>query len=272
MKIIFDSNVWRIIATPGRFPNEPSINEFQAIRKGIEVGKIDPYISETVFTIEAIKRTERKKVIGNKKAKFDTKEEVTDSGFIDMTFTMSPSKVLDFNNNPILKNHFDDAVNLGFKITRLPRISDFTNEEVEKVIFIQLGDDLIEYLDKVFEVGRKIETHGAGIFHIQQIGLKYDKIWFKGIKIAPDHEKGNIAKAAAEWADGDSVAICIALNCDYYCTRDQAKGAGTQSVLSNQNLTWLKNDYGFEIISPEDLANKITRNTIANNASIQNPS
>jgi len=257
MKIIFDSNVWRIIVTPNKFPNEPLIEDFKKIRKAIQDGKIDPYLSETVFTIEAIKRTERKSTIGNKKAKIDTKEESMDSGFIGMTFSIGPGKGINFDNNPILKNHFDDAINLRFKITRLPRIAGFINEEIEKARYIQTGDELKNYLYNVFEVVRKIEDKGAGIAHIQQIGLKYDTIWFKGIKSAPEHEMGNIAKAAAEWADGDSVAVCIALGCDYFCTRDQAQAAGSQSVLSTQNLKWLNKDYGFEIISPEDLANKI---------------
>lgn len=257
MKITFDSNVWRIISTPEQFPNEPSINDFKSIRTAIETGKIEPYISETVFTIEAIKRVERKTVIGNKKAKIETQEVTQDNGFVGMTFSMGPSRGLNFDNNPILKKHFDDAIALGFKIARLPRISGFINEEVEKVRYIQTGDTLKDYLDKVFEVGRKIEENGAGISHIQQIGLGYDFIWFKGIKKAPDHQLGNIAKAAAEWADGDSVAISIALNCDFFCTRDQAKAAGNNSILSSQNLNWLNNDYGFQIISPEDLVKMI---------------
>lgn len=257
MKITFDSNVWRFIVSPDIFPNEPSLEKFKKIRKGIIDGRIDPYISETVFTIEAIKRTERKDVIGNKKAKIETTEDVADSGYIGMTFSIGSSRGLNFDNNPILKKHFDDAIRLGFKITRLPRIAGFTNEEIENVRFIQSGDELKRYIDKVFEVGTKIENNGAGISHIQDIGLRYDSLWFKGIKEAPEHEKGNIAKAAAEWADGDSVAVSIALGCNYFCTRDQAQAAGVNSVLSKQNLTWLNNDYGFEIISPEDLADKI---------------
>ena len=79
----------------------------------------------------------------------------------------------------------------------------------------------------------------------------------KGLKSAPEADRNKIAKAAAEWADGDSVAISIALGCDYFCTRDQAKGAGSKSILSQVNLTWLKNDYGFETILPEDLAKLI---------------
>ncbi|GAI59278.1 unnamed protein product, partial [marine sediment metagenome] len=70
-------------------------------------------------------------------------------------------------------------------------------------------------------------------------------------------DRKKIAKAAAEWADGDSVAISIALGCDYFCTRDQAKGAGSKSVLSQENLEWLKADYGFKTITPEELANLI---------------
>lgn len=254
MKITLDSNVWRIISTPDQFPNEPLINDFRIIRDAIETRKIVPFISETVFTIEAIKRTERKTVIGTKKAKIDTQEAIQDNGFIGMTFSIGPTKGLNFDNNPILKKHFDDAIALGFNIARLPRIAGFINEEVEKVRYTPTGDLLQNYLDKVFEVGRKIEENGAGIAHIKQLGHKYNSIWFKGIKQAPYYESGNIAKMAAEWADGDSIAISIALNCKYFCTRDEAKSAGQNSVLSGQNLTWLKNDYGFEIIKPENLA------------------
>ena len=263
MKITFDSNVWRIIATPGKFPNEPSMNEFWTIRKGIEEEAIDPYIAGTVFTIEAIKRKERKNVIGNKKAQIDTQVEVQENGALHMAFTIGPSKGLNFDTNPILKNHFDDAVQLGIKIVNLPRIADFINEEVENVRYIQSGDNLKNYLDKAFEVAKKLEFYGAGISHIKEIGLRYDTSWVKGIKSAPEHEKGNIAKAAAEWADGDSVAVCIALGCDYFCTRDRAQAAGSHSVLSVQNVNRLKIDYGFEIISPEDLAKNI-KNMAAN--------
>ncbi|OQC44060.1 MAG: hypothetical protein BWX59_02123 [Bacteroidetes bacterium ADurb.Bin028] len=79
----------------------------------------------------------------------------------------------------------------------------------------------------------------------------------KGLKSAPESDRNKIAKAAAEWADGDSVAISIALGCDYFCTRDQAKGAGNKSVLSAANLAWLSADYCFKTILPEDLAKLI---------------
>jgi hypothetical protein len=93
---------------------------------------------------------------------------------------------------------------------------------------------------------------------IRAIGnLHHSTNWIKGLKNSPETERNKIAKAAAEWADGDSVAISIALGCDYFCTRDEAKGAGSKSVLSQTNLTWLQADYNFRTISPENLANLI---------------
>jgi len=257
MKITFDSNVWRHVCSSAVFPNDNSIEDFIKIKQAITENKIDPFISETVFTIEAIKRKERKTFLGSRKVKIDTEETEQDDGWLGLTFTLRPQKGIDFSENPILKRHFDDAMKLKFKIARLPRIGGLINEEIERVRFILTGDELTKYLNKVFEVGEKIESAGAGIAHIKSIGKKYDPVWFKGLKKAPEQETGNIATSAAEWADGDSIAVCIALGCDFFCTRDEAKSAGEKSVLSPKNIAWLKSDYGLEIISPEELAKLI---------------
>jgi hypothetical protein len=258
MKITFDSNVWRLIATPDRFPNDPSIESFKKIRRAIIEGKIAHFISETVFTIESIKKIERKIEIGNKTAKIKSILQLNDRESIGVAFTIGPTEGLNFEDNPILQSHFNDAVELGFKITRLPRVSGLISAEVEQVRFIMTGEELKHYIDTVFKVSKKIELNNAGIYHIKQIGQRYNHdVWLDGIHSAPQSEIGNIAKAAAEWADGDSVAISIALNCDYFCTRDQAKSGGSNSVLSERNLRWLKHEYEFEIISPENLANLI---------------
>lgn len=257
MKITFDSNVWRIISTPSKFPSEPSLADFQKIRKAILNKKIDPYISETVFTIEAVQRKDRKDFFGSRKVKVSTTESVSDDGKINIGFSIGPEKGINFDNNPILKKHFEDAIELGFKITRLPRIGGLDNEDVEPFLFKQSGDELKKFHDRAFEVGRKIEECEAGVYHISKIGKKYDSQWTKGLKKAPENEDGLIIKAAAEWADGDSVSVCIGLRCDYFCTRDQAKSAGEKSVFSSNNLEWLERDYNLKVITPEALAKLI---------------
>ncbi len=260
MKIIFDSNVWQIVTIPDDYPDETSLSDFKKIKQAIVDKNIEPYLSETVFTIEAIRKVERQDFFSSTKAKVDVKEKVKQNNSISLNFTVGPNEddAINFEERPILKRYFDEAVKLGFKIVSLPRIGGFVNPEVDAVKLNQEGESLSKYLETVFKVSREIEAKGAGITPIKEIGKQYgESTWIKGLKKAPESDRKKIAKAAAEWADGDSVAISIALGCDYFCTRDQAKSAGSKSVLSQENLEWLKADYGFKTITPEELAKLI---------------
>jgi len=257
MKIIFDSNVWQIVTLPSDFQNEPLIADFVKINQAIIDKRIEPFLSETIFTIEAIRKVERQDFFSSTSAKITTKEKATSNGGISLSLNIGPNErdPIDFAERPILKKYFDEAIKLGFNIARLPRIGGLVNPEVDAVRYKQDEASLSTYLDKVFEVVRRIEDAGAGMTQIEVIGKQYgNPVWLKGLKSAPESDRNKIAKAAAEWADGDSVAISIALGCDYFCTRDQAKGAGSKSVLSATNLAWLNADYGFKTILPEDLA------------------
>ena len=256
MKVIFDSNVWQIVTIPEDYPNDPYLNDFKKIHKAIIDGKIEPYLSETIFTIEAIRKVERQDFFSSTKPKIDIKEKTVGNS-ISLNFTIGPNEedAIDFNERPILKKYFDKAIELGFRIVSLPRIGGLVNKEIESVRFRLKGEELKNFLDRAFDVCRKIEEKGAGITQIKKIGKKYGTTsWFKGLKKAPESDRKKIAKAAAEWADGDSVAIAIALRCDYFCTRDEAKNAGSKSVLSQENLDWLKEEFGFRTIKPEELA------------------
>ncbi len=255
MKIIFDSNVWQIVVIPDDYSEEPYQEAFRKIKDAIVEGKIEPYVSETIFTIEAIKKVERQDFFSSQKPKLKIEvEEKRSVVSISMQIGPNNEDAINFTDRPILKKYFDEAIRLGFKIVRLPRIGGFVNEEIEEVRYKLYGTSLSDYLTKVFEVAGKIESNGAGISQLEKIGEEYGgENWMKSLKGAPPEDWKRIAKAAAEWADGDSVAISIALGCDYFCTRDKAKGAGSLSVLSHGNLEWLNRDYGFKTILPEDL-------------------
>lgn len=251
VKVIFDSNVYRKIGTPETFKKEPSIKHYKKIRKAIKNGEIEPYISETVFTIEAVQKKNRKQFLSLENLT-ERSEIISES---QIKHEIDTGAVVSFENNPILKKHFLDILKIKFKIVRFPRIGGIINSDLENFRHKMEGNALSEFHTKVFEVGKKIEDAGAGISQLKKIGFKYDTSWQKGIKEAPDSEQGEIGKACAEWADGDSVSICIALGCDYLCTNDNAVGGGSKSVFSATNLAWLSNQYQLKIISPEDLAN-----------------
>lgn len=253
MKITFDSNVWRIISSPVNFPNEPSIEEFKTIRKAIDENRITPFMCETVFTLEAIQRKDRKEFFSDYKPKFDVSEEAEGSE-IKLSFSIGPDKTAHPGNNSYLEKHLKDAIAIGFQLIKFPRFAGVVNPDIEEHFYKH--KDLSAYRDKVFAVGREIELKEAGMFHIKELGEKYNTHWLTGIEQAPENEAGNIATAIAEWADGDSVACHIAVGSDYFCTRDTAKKAGEKSIFSETNVEWLKKDHNFHVISPEDLACK----------------
>jgi hypothetical protein len=241
-------------ASPEKFPKEPSINEIGLIKKAIDQGRIIPFLCEKIFTLEAIQRKDRKEFFSDYRPKFANCIKENGNGQIELSFSMGADPSAHPGNNDYLNNHLKDASDIGFKIIKLPRISGVTNPAIKDCFYKH--EDLTAYHDKVFEVAKRIEDRKAGIFHIKEIGCKYHRQWTRGIEAAPEHEAGNIAKAIAEWADGDSVASHIAVGGDYFCTRDVAQKAGDKSVLSTENLKWLEDEYNFKIISPEELANK----------------
>jgi len=259
MKITFDSNTWRKVATPDKFPKDPVNSDYRVIRNAINDGRIIPFISETVFTLEAIKKKDRKDFFRDYKADTKTKINENSDGSIHIRIEVGPNTNAHPGNNEFLNEHFNDAKKLGFNIIHLPRIAGISNKDIESARYRIEDQDLKEYLDKVFEVGARITDLQAGDFEIQQIGLKYDKeSGFQGIGLAPDSENDNIAKAIAEWADGDSVASHIAIGGDFFCTNDKAKAAGIKSVFSESNKQILESEYGFKTISPTQLSQLLT--------------
>ena len=257
MIVTFDSNVWRKIASPNNFPKDPEYDVNFKLNSLIKQGKMEAYLSETIFTLEAIKRIERKQIFKIYRPNMDVKlqDNTMHDGMINLTFTMGPGKENQPEQNEFLREHLNDAVDVGFKIIHLPRIGGFVNAEVEKYILKFNDSELKKYLDKVFEVAIKIESLGCGFKWLENIRLKYDKKIFDGIRNAPDTETINIANAVAEWADGDTVACAVAIGSNYICTNDIGKSGGDNSIFSNKNIQLLSKDYGFFIIRPKDLAN-----------------
>lgn len=255
MKVTFDSNTWRRVASPDNFPKDPIISDYRVIRQAITEGRIIPFISETIFTLEAIKKIDRRQFFKDYDAVIETDITTTEDGYLNVEFKIGPNKNAHPGNNEFLKEHFRDAVQLGFNIIYLPRVAGITNREIEGYKYQMDEITLGQYLDKVFEVGRRITELQAGDYDARELARKYNPdAGFKGFADAPESESGIIAKAVAEWADGDSVAAHIAIGGAYFCTNDEAKSAGSKSILSPTNQQILLRDYGFKTIAPTALA------------------
>ena len=253
MKITFDSNIWRKIATPQNFPKDSLRDIYFQINQAIISGKIEAYLSETIFTLEAIKRIDRKVFFKTYKPKqtYNTSEK---DGIVSVSSSIDSNPELHPGNNEFLNEHLKDALSIGFKVINIPRIGTVVNPDLEgKKINLQNSDFV-----KMAQVSTRIKELKAGLYDITKIGENYyPHSWFIGVGKAPDSENYRIASAVAEWADGDSVALHIALNGDYFCTNDNAKKAGSNSVLSEKNIEILNSEFDFKKITPIELSELI---------------
>ena len=257
MKVTFDSNVWRIVSSPDSFPNESAIAEFRTIHDAIAQGKIEPYLSETVFTLEGIKKSERHQFFTEYDPKINFGESGRTDGSIALSVGIGPDPNAHPGNNPYLTKHWEDAEKLGFKILHCTRIATATNPDLKPEWFVPVTHDIAE---RFGTCGRDIETHGCGLSQLKAIGEKYapsNRPWHAGISAAPDSEENAIAKAVAELSDSDAVSAHYAYGNDYVCTRDIAKAAGNNSVFSAVNRTWLEQKYGIKFITPKELGNLV---------------
>lgn len=254
MIVTFDSNTWRKIATPNNFPKDPLISKYRYIADKIKDGTIKPFISETIFTLEGVKRGDRKNIFKNYKAIYNRKAVINSDGSMLCTFTYGPDENIHPGNNEFLKEHLHDAISMGFKILRFPRIAGIVNGDIEPYLYEFDSVEGANYYSRLFEIAQYIRSLKAGEYNINKIGEKYNPNgWFIGVGMAPDSEDLIIASAVAEWSDGDSVASHIALGGDYFCTNDKAKGAGANSILSSNNVAKLKEKYGFKSVTPDEL-------------------
>lgn len=257
MKVMFDSNVWRKVAVPEDNTDDAQYDSLVKIHDAIEDGRIEAYISESIFTLENIPRKERKRKVGSMKGKMTSSVKM-EGNKVSVSFTLGPNPddAVSLDDNEYLKKPTEAALKMGFRIVRLPRIGGLTNKDIDKQLFEVPSFETFN--TKATEVGEKIEAKGAGMFQLKELikdnpgGSIMEKI-----KNASDEDLNKIAKAIAEMVDGDAVATSIGLGCDYFCTRDEAKGAGASSVLSAANLAWLHADYGFDVKKPEELAARL---------------
>ncbi len=256
--VTFDSNVWRPVGDPARFPNDPMHASFQKVHDALRNGDIEGRISETIFTLESIARADRKNLLGGYKPKISVIEDVLPDGQIRIGISIGPDANAHPGNNPYLSSHLTDALALGFKLMHCHRVAGLVNPDIKKELYASTTIPTSDIANKFGEVGRRIEAAGAGIAWVKAIGAVHAKPaehWSNGLANAPSTEDRAIASAVAEWADADMVSAHVAYQNHYICTRDTAKAAGENSVFSTKNRLWLEKDYDVKFISPEQLEN-----------------
>jgi len=260
-RVTFDSNVWRIVVRPDDSPAEPFLPSFRAIHQAIKNGAASGYLCESIFTLEAIKRKDRQVYFANHRSKTESDVTSHSGNEIQIQFKIGPDPDQAVKSNDHLNKYLEAARTLNFKLLRCSRIGGVQNLDLAPADYAP--EDQVPFHDRnenTGECSRQIEARGCGIAAVKAIGQKYSGggHWLQGIRRAPASEENAIAKAVAEWADGDSVAAHVGYRNDLFCTRDMAGGAGVASIFSAPNRKWLEEKYGVTIIQPERLAAMLT--------------
>jgi hypothetical protein len=225
-------------------------------------GHIQGFVSDTAITLEGITKDQRATVFGNTQAhsSFDHTSEDT------FTLTLTPIQVDRLPLHPKQAERFVEAFRLGIRLLGAPRIGMPRAEE--QFYLVEEPSMLEKRLNRFFNLATKIEARGLGSSRAQKIAtrLAAGRInqgpWFNPLGLARDiHERREVARAIAEWADGDSVAAHYGYGNDIFCTLDAAKAEerrGGPAVLDPSNRAWLAQEFGIQFVTLAGLAGMVT--------------
>ena len=80
--------------------------------------KITPFLCETIFTLEAIQKRDRKNFFSEYKPHVNATEESNGRG-IKLSMSIGPDSNAHPGNNSFLEKHLRDAIEIGFQIIKL---------------------------------------------------------------------------------------------------------------------------------------------------------
>ena len=270
MRVTFDSNSWQPIVFPDKFPKDPRYADFLKIQAAVRDGRIRGYISETVATLEGIKKTDRAAYFGGSVPKVDFREEVVGDRFR-IRVTMGPDDSRHPGLAGVLSDSLTAALALGVRLLRAPRLALAKPAELrDPNLFAEETDEaeMAARQARFGETAQAIEARGVGLAVARavserikaRLGLSVPSnwAWYQFLARAADAgEDREIAKSIAEWADGDALASHVAYWNDLFCTEDLGKSAGAASVLDPGNRAWLEATYGVKFVTISGLAGMI---------------
>ena len=265
LKVTFDSNIFQHVLRPHNFPGDSEINALQAINCALKNGNILGFIPETMADLEAIKRDDRASYFSSRTWKINTTTNVLPNDSTKVSASVSPDPNAHPGIQQILFDCFSEALDLGFKFLRCPRIGLPRPQFLQDQWFALESDrqSTRDRQERFFAAAREIEARGVGKAVVEKIGNSFvqaqgtHESWFEGLAYAQTKQDlKQVANAVSEWADGDAVATHIGYQNNLFCTRDKGVGA-VNSVLNVANRTWLNSNYGVEFVTVSGLASRV---------------
>lgn len=253
--VTFDTNVFSHIVRPENCNDSALQVVCLKLANLIQNNSIRPYVSETIFNLEGIERKDRPEYFGTYQPSMTTEEIPSENpDTVQQCVCIGPDLVGRPTSNPILVEKLEKARGLGFRLLSAPRIGFPRSPLLVEPDFGERSESQMgEQQSRFFEALSFISSLDAGIEVAKSIGNKFrtcERVWYEALK----HASARQAKLAiGEWADGDSVAAHISYGIDFFCTRDEARDAGSKSVFASENRVKLIERFGIVFVHPDEL-------------------
>ncbi|HEY5205917.1 MAG TPA: hypothetical protein VIJ63_15125 [Roseiarcus sp.] len=232
LRVTLDSNIWERIFDS----NEP---ESLAIRDALAEKRVEGFICESAFRIEAIRKSQRGAYFSKPSMNIHAPIAVVRDGrpFIQLSFGPDDS------HHPglpeVQAERLRLAVAAGLRVMRgmswlgLPS----PKEILDRSIFVEeTTSQRDERMQRQSEIDDEICRRGVGKALFDASG------GWAGFNATSYSEK-RVARVCAEWADGELAAAHIAYANDILCTEDYAFGS-KQSIFNAENRAWLVARFG----------------------------
>ncbi len=248
LRVSLDSNVWERVVSSG----DP---DSEAIRNALVGNSVAGFICEAAFRIEAIPKNRRFPYFSTPLTSLQVPGDIAliDGKRHIRIMSFGPDDALHPGLPAVQAMRLKQAIALGVKLMRgmawlgLPcplEISDptiFASEaEVERN----------ERQQRQIALNAEIWTRGVGKDVFDKAG------GWQAFRQGELSDK-KIARACAEWADGELVAAHVAYRNDFLCTEDRAINS-RQSIFNRANRSWLESRFGVHFANLNELRAKVS--------------
>ncbi len=263
MRVTFDTNVFDKVTRPAIYPKDADFQAMTIIHEALKQGQVQGFISDSAITLEGIGSDDRATVFGSTYVRSSNAQTADDTFTITMKTEQPDRRPV----HPKQAERLIEAFRLGIRLLGTPRIGMPRAEEQ----FYTTEDPAVlgDRLDRFANLGREIKKRGLGSARAEKIAARFPRRpgafpgrpWFTALGAAKDiHEKREVARAVAEWADADSIAAHYAYRNDFFCTLDSAKAEtkrGDPAIFDADNRAWLSESFGIRFVTLVRLAELI---------------
>ncbi|CAD6557177.1 hypothetical protein ACFQ3P_29400 [Paraburkholderia sabiae] len=242
------------------------INEHAGVVSALGDGRIKGYFSQTYRSLEGIQKNDRAEALA--KTNVVRRSTSPDNQTANITIEVRHYR-------PPLDEKYqaavEEALSLGLRALRGPArwVDGLTVKDPDQSFYVvETIQEMVAHRENVNKVAAAIEMRGVGRAIALELGNQYNasvgvtpanpKLWLEGLGHAKTKaQRKTVAKAIAEWSDGDGIASHVGYGIDLYCSDDFGHNAGGPTIMNLENRAWLSSVYGVVFVTLSELAEKL---------------